>query len=113
MRLSGKVIYESGAPVQMALVYIENLNKSTYTDDNGDFIFNELPKGKHSVFIKSFENEVVRVEVELTSKSESIQVVLKEQEGISLEDVTVVGKSKIRIIKLKLCFIINLVLLVL
>lgn len=101
MSLSGKVSYKNGSPVEMALVYIKKMNKSTYTDSNGNFIFNDVPAGKYSVFIKTFENEGITVNVDLSLKSDHITVVLEDNEGISLDDVTIVSKSKGELIKSK------------
>lgn len=101
MSLSGKVTYKSGAPVDMALIYIKKINKSTYTDENGNFIIPDIPKGKYSVFIKTFETEGIYINVDLTVKSDHITIVLENDQGVALDDVTVVSKSKGKIIKEK------------
>lgn len=101
MSLSGKVSYKNGSPVELALVYIKKLNKSTYTDANGNFIFTKIPAGKYSVFIKTFETEGININVDLSQKSDHITVVLEDNEGIALDDVTVVSKSKGQLIKSK------------
>ncbi|QCX37097.1 TonB-dependent receptor [Aureibaculum algae] len=101
MSLSGKVSYKNGSPVEMALVYIKKLNKSTYTDENGNFIFSDVPAGIYSVFIKTFETEGITIKVDLSKKSDHLSVVLKNDQGIALDDVMVVSKSKGKLIKEK------------
>ena len=101
MSLSGKVSYKNGSPVEMALVYIKKLNKSTYTDGNGNFIFSDVPAGIYSVFIKTFETEGITITVDLSKKSDHLSVVLKNDQGIALDDVMVVSKSKGKLIKEK------------
>ncbi len=99
--LSGKVSFESGAPVISALVYIKSLNKSTHTDENGNFIFTNIPEGIYDVYVKIFQVEGVTVKVDLSQKSDHIEIILKDQKDFELEGVTVVSKSKGQLIKQK------------
>ena len=101
MSLSGKISYKNGSPVELALVYIEKINKTVYTDENGNFIFPEIPQGKYGVFIKAFGANGITIKVDLTKKSDHITIVLENNEDITLDDVIIVSKSKGKLIKKK------------
>ena len=47
--LSGKVLSPEGKPVPGASVYIKTLNRGIVTDDNGNFSFKDLKKGKYKL----------------------------------------------------------------
>lgn len=99
--LSGKVSYESGSPVESALVYIKELQKSQYTDENGNFMFTDIPSGIYEVFVKIFEAEGVTVTVDLRKRSDHLAITLKDEASLELEGVTVTSTSKGQLIKQK------------
>ncbi|WBX70684.1 TonB-dependent receptor [Tenacibaculum retecalamus] len=99
--LSGKVSYKNGNPVELALIYVKKINRSTYTDKNGNFMFSDIPAGKYSVFIKAFETDGININVDLSHKPDHLTVVLNSNEAITLDDVTIVSKSRGHLIKEK------------
>ena len=99
--LSGKVSYKNGAPAELALVYIKQISKSIYTDENGDFIFPDIPTGKYTVFVKAFETVGITIEVDLTKKSDHLTIVLENNESTTLDNVVITSKSKGKLIKEK------------
>ncbi len=57
--LRGNVTAEaSGISIANAEVYIINLSKSTKTNAEGDFVFEDIPQGNHTVVVFNFEYEL-------------------------------------------------------
>jgi len=106
--LSGKVSYKNGTPVELALVYIKKINKSTYTDENGNFILTDISAGEYDVFIKAFETKGINIKVDLSLKSDHITIVLENNEAITLNSITIISKSKGQLVKEK-GFTVNIV----
>ena len=101
MSLSGKVSYKNGTPAELALVHIKQIGKSVYTDENGNFLFSNIPAGKYTVFIKAFETSGISINVDLTTKSDHLTVVLENNENTKLDNIIITSKSKGKLIKEK------------
>ncbi|WP_245949161.1 TonB-dependent receptor [Lutibacter citreus] len=101
INLLGKVSYKNGSPVELALIYIKKINRSTYTDENGNFIISDIIAGKYTVLVKPFETEGITVNVDLSLKSDHITIELDKNESIALNTITVISKSKGQLVKEK------------
>ena len=73
-KVSGKIIdSETLKPIPFVALHIDKINRYTITDANGEFIFNNLPKGE-------YEMDISR----LGYKERNINIVLKEKPNLTL-----------------------------
>ena len=63
MTISGRVMDEKDRPVVDAEVYVKELQRLKTTDVNGSFEFSNVPGGKYTVIVFSFEYEVFEKEL--------------------------------------------------
>ena len=76
--LNGQVIDASGNPVAGAKVLIEGLNKSVYTDFDGNFSLNKVPKETNTIQVSMISYEDQKSEIELNqTSSEFISIQLE------------------------------------
>lgn len=67
LALRGNVTAEAtGTPIVNAEVYITNLSKKTTTNIEGDFLFEDLPQGVHTVVVFNFEYELGEQVIDFT-----------------------------------------------
>lgn len=85
-------------PVTNAEVYITNLSKSTTTNAEGNFVFEDVPPGNHTVVVFYFEYELEEKTVNISESSE-LDFQLQEL-GETLSEVFIT-KRKERIFALK------------
>jgi Fe(3+) dicitrate transport protein len=97
--LGGNVTAEAnGAPIVNAEVYITNLSKSTQTNTEGDFFFEDLPQGNHTVVVFNYEYEIEEKRIYFTETTTlSFQLPIL---GETLSEVFII-KRKERIFALK------------
>ncbi|RDK86940.1 TonB-dependent receptor [Marinirhabdus gelatinilytica] len=60
----------TGAPIANAEVYITNLSRSTTTDAEGNYVFEDLPQGSHTIVVFSFEYEIGEKTVQLSGTTQ-------------------------------------------
>ena len=73
-KVSGKIIdSETLKPIPFVALHIDKINRYTITDANGEFIFNNLPKGEYEIDISR-----------LGYKERNINIVLKEKPNLTL-----------------------------
>ena len=73
-KVSGKIIdSETLKPIPFVALHIDKINRYTITDANGEFIFNNLPKGEYEIDISR-----------LGYKERNINIVLKEKPNLIL-----------------------------
>lgn len=91
--ISGNVSNDDGASVADAEVYLKELQRLTYTDDAGDFMFSDIPGGKYTVIVFAFEYEVF--EQELTfDKPLSFEIVLSPLKTKNLPEVVLIKRRE-------------------
>ena len=77
--------------VRITLPGIDSLIYTTHTDDNGEFVLNNIPVGRHEV---SFEKEgyhlLIKPGVLVTSSRENALVILMEENLYEIDEVTLV-----------------------
>ncbi len=76
--LKGRIINQSGDPVQYATVYIQELKQGTTANTKGDYEI-RLPAGKYTVIYQSLGFEPVFVNITLTDKTVIKDVMLPVQ----------------------------------
>ncbi|OGU33174.1 MAG: hypothetical protein A2057_03970 [Ignavibacteria bacterium GWA2_35_9] len=89
--IKGKVLSNDGIALYGAHIALPSLSRGTVTDDKGDFIIKNLPKGKHRLVISyiGFESEIKMIDLEIENVVELI-VKLKPT-SIQTETVVVTG----------------------
>lgn len=93
--LSGKVLYNNGAPAEMAVIIIKGTKSYTTTNEQGNFQFEGLPLGKiYHLEIKPYAGESYTAQADLRQSAQQITIKIKANEGISLSEVVVAGKSQ-------------------
>jgi iron complex outermembrane receptor protein len=94
--ISGKVLDDSGVTVPGANVSLKGADKNTITDENGGFVFSNIPAGDYmivatNVGYKTFEKKITLKE------GESLEAnLLLEGESQSLKEVVITGSSSPR-----------------
>lgn len=91
--ITGKVSDRNGSPVPDAEVYLKELQRLTYTDDAGGFMFSDIVGGKYTVIVFAFEYEVF--EQELTfDKPLTFDIVLQPLETKNLPEVVLIKRRE-------------------
>ena len=74
--VSGVVKDVTGKPVEAAIVVVKKINKRTHTDENGNFILNNMPVGQNVVIIRGLGyltvEKNVQVKAETTTEIEDV-----------------------------------------
>lgn len=94
--ISGEVRDEKNKPIPQALIAIEGTTVGTYSNNYGSYTL-ELPPGKYKIVISSVGYKTQDAEITIHANKKQ-DFVLKESE-ISLEEVTVYGKSQVQRIR--------------
>lgn len=92
-RFSGKILSSrDSAAVSFAIVSIEHLNMHTYCDIDGNFIFNNVPQGRHQLSISSVGYVAKSLNMEI--KKDSRTTILLDEASIALDEVEVLASRK-------------------
>jgi iron complex outermembrane receptor protein len=68
-KVNGKIIdSETLEPIPFVALHIDKINRYTITDTNGEFIFNNLPKGEHEIEISRLGYEEISIDVNLNEE---------------------------------------------
>jgi iron complex outermembrane receptor protein len=68
-KVNGKIIdSETLEPLPFVALHIDKMNRYTITDINGEFIFNNLPKGQHEIEISRLGYEEISIAVNLNDE---------------------------------------------
>ncbi|MFC1732170.1 TonB-dependent receptor [candidate division KSB1 bacterium] len=92
--LSGKVTDESNSPISHVNVYIRTLQGGAATDEEGEYIIRNLPRGIFNVEISSIGYKKEERRVNLTNGDVTLDVILTE-EAIETEELTVTARKTI------------------
>ncbi|QLG45396.1 TonB-dependent receptor family protein [Costertonia aggregata] len=96
-KISGFVKSNKSSPLPFANVFLLNipdssLVKGSSADENGYFVFTDIPKGIYLVKAGYFGSETVPIAIDV-SKDVSIGALIMEKTGETLDEVTVVAKQ--------------------
>ncbi|MDR1502940.1 MAG: TonB-dependent receptor [Prevotella sp.] len=90
---------ENGAELIGASIHINSVNRSTVSDEKGEFSFNNIPEGKYLLQISFMGYKPQSKQVELkTGETKEIKIRLTPDEN-SLSEVTVTAKTEARKLK--------------
>ena len=93
--LTGKIHDDSGNPVAMATVAIEQTSIATTTDENGKFKLNNIPVGKQNMVVRMISYKPLIQSVEI-KENETVKVHLSLISDIKiLNEVTINGKPSV------------------
>lgn len=99
--ISGKVHMTDGTPVSKATVRIEGTRIVSVSDENGLYKLEEIPYGKQTILVTSIEIKSKRLPVEVNKSSYDLDIHIDPRGDISLDEVTVEGKTVKREIETK------------
>lgn len=90
--ISGSVKDSHGVPIEFATIAVKGLSKSTTTNENGIYSFNNLSGGSYDLQVEAFGfNSSYRT---LILTSDTICDFVLQENAVTLKDVRVIGKSK-------------------
>jgi hypothetical protein len=89
--ISGSVRDEKNKPIELATVSLNN-SLVTRTDHQGNFIFNNVPKGTYTYRVSFIGYETVSGDFEVHTGKERLTVKMKES-GLELQNVTVTARQ--------------------
>jgi Fe(3+) dicitrate transport protein len=87
-RISGIVTGENDKAVRECVVYLNDGKKSVTSDNNGRFLFEDVPNGTHTLHFSSTDYNYEKLTINVANSNEFIQAVLKVREQ-SLQEVVV------------------------
>ena len=90
--LSGKV-HDVNGPIALAKVVLKGENLGTYTDDNGEFTINKIPRGNYILKVYSIDYKTYVKSISIKN-NEDIQLdIVMENNSQSLEEIVITGVS--------------------
>ncbi|GFD92816.1 TonB-dependent receptor [Alteromonas sp. KUL156] len=94
VKVSGIVTDNLGIPLFQSHLQIQELNKSTVTNEDGEFTFKKIPKGKYSLKISyvGFKTNYQTINVSSEKTNIKLTIQLKPEQN-QLNEVTLEGKS--------------------
>ena len=90
--ISGSVKDSHGVPIEFATIAVKGLSKSTTTNENGRYCFNNLSGGIYDLQVDAFGFGTSYRTLILTS--DTICNFILQENAVTLKDVRVIGKSK-------------------
>jgi len=90
INISGKITDSNKQPLIGATVFIPDMNKGTVSDLNGNYVLNNIPKGKHKIQFKLLGFSSHLVSLSVINQDIELNVVLKES-AIEMEELVVTG----------------------
>ncbi|MDT0689696.1 TonB-dependent receptor [Salegentibacter sp. F188] len=88
-RFQGKVVHDE-LPVSFATVYIESLDRGTTANENGDFVFKNVPVGKHQVKVSSIGYESLKQQIVVNANRTTTRKFELQVSQSQLNEVTIV-----------------------
>lgn len=92
-KIAGTLIFEDGAPVAYASVFIQSLQKQALTNENGKYEFVNIPFGAHQVNLSSIEIKKQDFTINLDKPTLKISTIVQRADDSELKEVLVVGES--------------------
>lgn len=64
-KIKGRVLDENGLPIQGAIIFIENTNFNSATNNNGIYTIENIPKGNYTIVIKKEGYKIEKKEIDV------------------------------------------------
>ena len=92
-RLNGHIIEsKTGFKIELASVQLLELNRWTTSNNQGDFIFNNVPAGKYTLQVVCLGYEKNELPISINSSVTEVTVVMQ-QSSLALEEVVVIARE--------------------
>ena len=91
--VKGVIKLSNRQPAAYAVVFIEEIQKYTTTDEQGKYVLNEIPFGEHSLQVSTMGAEPLKIQIKVYKAEVIVPIGLKENKAIDLSEVTIHGKS--------------------
>lgn len=94
-KITGNVSDQDGKYLAGASVYIKSLNKGVHTNDFGDFLLEEIPRGQYILRISFVGFETIEKKIEVESITSDVKIILQHiQNNLSEIAVTALGINR-------------------
>ncbi|MCB9251022.1 MAG: carboxypeptidase-like regulatory domain-containing protein [Flavobacteriales bacterium] len=80
---------KTGEPVPYANIFIKEIQKGTVSDDEGLYVLNGIPTGKHTLIVRALGYDSVLLKLDFEAGKMVMKNILLNQSGIDLEEVNV------------------------
>jgi TonB-linked SusC/RagA family outer membrane protein len=90
-KITGVIKDENGIPLPGVTITIKRLSKITITNQNGEFVFNNLQSGTYKIGISSIGYKDIETEVTVTNDQNAVLNLVLYKEVKELEETVVVG----------------------
>ena len=95
-KLAGKITHEkSGAAIGNVSVFIEKLGKGISSKDNGTYILNDIPAGKHSLVFQLIGFKSSKVQIEIVANQTTVVNIQMIPEAIQLEGMKITANRAV------------------
>jgi len=91
--IKGKVYTESGVPLSHVTIKIAGTPYVAISDQDGQYVFPSLPKGKHTLLISSVEIKTNKINIDLTKNYTDLTIKVQGVDDNALEEVRVERKT--------------------
>ncbi|NLJ17546.1 TonB-dependent receptor [Globicatella sulfidifaciens] len=95
IELRGTVINEKGKPLEDIAVAIKYTNRISFTDREGYFIIDSIPKGEHTLIVNLYSQNKVSLELTLGKDTILSNPIVVKENIVELDEVVIVSKQPI------------------
>ncbi len=97
IELNGTIINEKAKPLEDIVVTIKNTNRFFFTDSEGRFTIDSIPKGKHTLIVNLYSKDAVSIELVLDKDTILPNPIIVKEKIVELDEVVIVAKQSIGI----------------
>lgn len=93
-KITGNIKFENNQPAANVLIFLQGTQKYDTTDDNGNFVIDNIPFGKYNIETSSLEAQKKISPIEIVAFSLKTNIILKKAAAETLNDVVLDIKSE-------------------
>ncbi|RZJ86686.1 MAG: TonB-dependent receptor, partial [Chryseobacterium sp.] len=94
--IRGKITYQNGKTLSGATILLKELNRTSASDESGNFVFSDVKYGTYSLHISSVVTKQEKISVKLDKPDLVRNISVNENDDQELQQVQVVGKTEKR-----------------
>ncbi|MFD2907960.1 TonB-dependent receptor domain-containing protein [Flavobacterium ardleyense] len=87
--LKGSIQFEGNEPASNVLVFLQGTTKSAVTDENGNYIINNVPYGNYILETSSIEANKKTVAVKFNATTKNVNIIIERATSVELNEVVV------------------------
>lgn len=93
-KITGNIKYEGNEPASNVLVFLQGTQKSAFSDDNGNYIIENVPSGKYTLETNTEEAENQFLNIDISTTSKTVNITLKKKKSVDLSEVLINVKTE-------------------